>query len=64
MSEQKRHPLWTVHELIDELEAHAFPSFRVLLVPELFLYPSPWCERFRIEVDQERGVVRFLGDFT
>lgn len=56
---------WTVEKLVDKLlDEQDIPDYRVLLVPEDFLFPSPWCERFRIEIDDERHVVRLLGDFT
>lgn len=60
MSESNRQ--WSAHELARALQEH--PDYLVLLVPEAFLYPSPWCDSFRIEVSDEHRVVRLLGDFT
>ena len=39
------------------------PWYRVLLCADRVLPPSPWTDKFRIEVDRMNKVIRLSGDF-
>lgn len=52
-----------VYELISRLlEAPA--GYAVLLCASSCLPPSPWTDRFSVQIDHEQKVVRLSGDLT
>ena len=53
---------WSAEELAQALMQ--YPTYRVLLVPEEFLFPSPWCEDFFIRVNDKLEIIYLKGDFT
>lgn len=40
-------------------------TYKILLCADSLINPpSPWTDDFRIEIDHENKVIRFIGDFT
>lgn len=40
------------------------PTYRVLLCADSAILPSPWTDKFRVEVDHNHKVIRLSGDLT
>ena len=40
------------------------PFYRILLCADDCLPPSPWTDKFRVEIDKNHKVIRLSADFT